>query len=62
MVVRGEDSPKTHFIAHIVDGFFEQLDTLAAGGAGLHGTGQVELLQELLQLLVQREMLPIGWH
>lgn len=60
--MRGEDSFETHLIAHIVDGFLEQLEALAAGRAGLHGTGQVELVQELLQLLVQRQMLPIGWH
>lgn len=50
--MRGDDSAETHLIAHIVYGFLKQLEAFAAGGAGLHGTGQVQLLQELLQLLV----------
>lgn len=57
---RGQQLLKAYFASHVVDGLFQQLDAFAAGGTGLHGAGQVELLQELLQLRVQRKMLPIG--
>lgn len=60
MVVGGADSPEAHLIAHVVDGLLEQLEPLAAGGAGLHSARQVELLQELQQLLVQRQVLAVG--
>lgn len=60
--MRGVDSPEAHFVAHVVDGFFEQLEALAARGAGLHGAGLVKLLQELQQLPVQRKVLAIGRH
>jgi len=60
MVARGQGSLQAHLVAHVVDGLLEQLEALAAGGAGLHGAGQVKLLQELLQLLVQRQVLPVG--
>lgn len=60
VMVGGADPPEAHLVAHIVDGLLEQLQPLAAGGAGLHGARQVELLQELQQLLVQRQVLAVG--
>lgn len=62
MVVGGQDFFQAHFAAHIIDGLFEEFEALATGRAGLHGTGQVELFQELLQLFVQRQVLPVGWY
>lgn len=43
-MVGGADSPEAHLVAHVVDGLLEQLEPLAAGGAGLHGARQVEVL------------------
>lgn len=62
MVCRGDHPAETHLAADVVDGLLQQLEALTARGAGLHGAGQVQLLQELLQLLVRREVLAVGWH
>lgn len=62
MVHGGDDPAEAHLAAHVVDGLLQQFKALAARGAGLHGAGQVQLLQELLQLLVQGEVLAVGRH
>lgn len=62
VVVGGQDSLQAQFAAHVVDGLLEQLQALAARRAGLHGARLVELLQELLQLLLQGEVAPVGRH
>lgn len=59
---RGQNSLQAHFTAHIIDGLFKQLESLAAGRAGLHGTGEIKLLKQLLQLLVQGQILPVCRH
>lgn len=61
-MVRGQKFLQADFVSHVVDGLLKQLEALAAGRAGLHGAGQVELLQEQLQLLVQGKVLPVGRH
>lgn len=51
---------QAYFVAHVVDGLLEKLEALAARRAGLHGAGEVELLQQLLQLFLQGQMLAVG--
>lgn len=53
---------QAYFVTHVVDGLLEKLEAFAARRAGLHGASEVELLQELLQLLLKGQMLPIGWN
>lgn len=61
-MVRRQKFLQAYFVPHVVDGFLKQLEALAAGGTGLHGARQVELLQELQQLLVRSQVLSIGRH
>ena len=62
VVVVGEPPVEAGLAAHVVDGLLQQLQPLAARRAGLHGAGEVQLLQQLLQLLLGGQAGPVGRH
>ena len=61
-VVVGEPPVQAGLAAHVGDGLLQQLEALAARRAGLHGAGEVQLLQQLLQLQLGGQAGPVGRH
>ena len=62
VVVVGEPPVQAGLAAHVGDGLLQQLEALAARRAGLHGAGEVQLLQQLLQLQLRGQAGPVGRH